>query len=47
MKNSTDRGGCYPPRPSATVNNNHLDLQNSSCPTRPYSIIAGKPLGAG
>ena len=30
MKNSTDRGGCYPLRPSATVNNRHLDLQNSA-----------------
>ena len=40
MKNSTDLGGCYPPRPSASVNNSHLDLQNSSYLTRPYSIIA-------
>ena len=40
MKNSTDLRGCYPPRPSASVNNSHLDLQNSSYPTRPYSIIA-------
>ena len=44
MKNSTDRGGCYSPRPSATVNNSHLDLQNSLCPTRSYSVIARKPL---
>ena len=41
MKNSTDLGGCYPPRPSASVNNSHLDLQNSSYPTRPYSIRLG------
>ena len=42
MKNSTDLRGCYPPRPSASVNtcNCRLDLQNSSYPTRPYSIIA-------
>ena len=40
MKNSTDFRGCYPPQPSASVNNSHLDLQNSSYPTRPYSIIA-------
>ena len=40
MKNSTDLRGCYPPRSSASVNNSHLDLQNSSYPTRPYSIIA-------
>ena len=44
-------GGCYPPRPSASVDNTLLDLQNSSYPTRPHSIIAkyiiittGKPL---
>ena len=40
MKNSTDLGGCYPPRPSASVDNNLLDLQNSSYPTQPHSIIA-------
>ena len=40
MKNSADLGGCYPPRPSASVDNNLLDLQNSSYPTRPHSIIA-------
>ena len=40
MKNSTDLGGCYPPRPSASVDNTLLDLQNSSYPTRPHSIIA-------
>ena len=39
MKNSADLGGCYPPRPSASVDNTLLDLQNSSYPTRPHSII--------
>ena len=34
MKNSADLGGCYPPRPSASVDNTLLDLQNSSYPTR-------------
>ena len=32
MKNSADRGGCYPPRPKAEVDNTLRDLQNSSCP---------------
>ena len=40
MKNSADLWGCYPPRPSASVDNTLLDLQNSSYPTRPHSIIA-------
>ena len=40
MKNSADLGGCYPPRPSASVHNNLLDLQNSSYPTQPHSVIA-------
>ena len=40
MKNSADLGGCYPPRPSALVDNSLLDLQNSSYPTQPHSIIA-------
>ena len=39
MKNSADLGGCYPPRPSASVDNTLLDLQNSSYPTQPHSII--------
>ena len=30
MKNSADLGGCYPPRPSASVDKTLLDLQNSS-----------------
>ena len=34
MKNSADPGGCYPPRPSASVDNTLLDLQNSSYPTK-------------
>ena len=40
MKNSADLGGCFPPRPSASVDNTLLDLQNSSYPTQPQSIIA-------
>ena len=40
MNNSADLGGCYPPRPSASVDNTLLDLQNSSYPTQPHSIIA-------
>ena len=39
MKNSADLGGCYPPRPSDLVDNTLLDLQNSSYPTQPHSII--------
>ena len=39
MKNSVDLGGCYPPRPLASVDNTRLDLQNSSYPTQPHSII--------
>ena len=40
MKNSADLGGYYPPRPSASVDNTLLDLQNSSYPTQAHSIIA-------
>ena len=40
MKNSADLGGCYPPRPSASVDNTLLDRQNSAYPTQPNSIIA-------
>ena len=40
MKNSADLGECYPPRPSASLDNTLLDLQNSSYPTQPHSIIA-------
>ena len=40
MKNSADLGGRYPPRPSASVDNTLLHLQNSSYPTQPHSIIA-------
>ena len=39
-KNSADLGGCYPPQPTASVDNTLLDLQNSSYPTQPNSIIA-------
>ena len=47
MKNSADLGGCYPPRSSASVENTLLDLQNSSCPTQPHSIIANYLIAAG
>ena len=40
MKNSADLGGCYPPRPSASVDNTLLYPLNSSYPTQPHSIIA-------
>ena len=40
MKNSADLGGCYPPWPSASVDNTLLGLQNSSNPIQPHSIIA-------
>ena len=40
MKNSANLGGCNPPRPLASVDNTRLDLQNSSYPTQPQSIIA-------
>ena len=32
--------GCYPPRPSASMDNSLLDLQNSSYSAQPYSIMA-------
>ena len=45
MKNSADLGGCYPPRPSASVDNTLLYLQNSSYPTQPHSgVIIAKYL---
>ena len=34
MKNSADRGGCYPQRPEAEVDNSLRDLQNSSYPRK-------------
>ena len=40
MKNLADLGGCYPPRPSTSVDNTLLDLLNSSYPTQPHSLIA-------
>ena len=39
MKNSADQGGCYPPWLSASLDNTLLDLQNSSYPTQPHSIV--------
>ena len=42
MKNSADRGGCYPQRPKAEVDNTLRDLKNSSIYIlrKPNSIIA-------
>ena len=40
MKNFADLRGSYQPRPSASVDNALLNLQNSSYPTQPHSIIA-------
>ena len=40
MKNSADQGGCYLQKPKAEVDNTLRDLQNSSNPTQPHSIIA-------
>ena len=34
MKNSARRGGCYPPRPKAEVDDILRDLQNSSYSTK-------------
>ena len=33
-KRAPGRGGCYPPRPNAEVDNILRDLQNSSYPTK-------------
>ena len=33
-------GGCYPPRPLASVDNTLRDLLNSSFPAQPRSLIA-------
>ena len=43
MKNSADQGGCYPQRLKAEVDNTLLDLQKSSYPAQPHSIIAKYP----
>ena len=40
MKNYADLGGCYPPPPSALVDNTLLDPLNSSYPTQPHSLFA-------
>ena len=34
MKNQADRGGCYPPKLKAEVDNTPRDLLNSSHPTK-------------
>ena len=45
MKNSANLGGCNPPRPSVSVDNTLLCLENSSYPTQPHSVIANSVLG--
>ena len=40
LKNSADLGGFYLPRPSASVDNTLLDLQDSSYPMEPHLITA-------
>ena len=48
MKNSADLRGCYPPRPSASVDNTLLDLQNSSLScVQNIIILCSKYLGEG
>ena len=37
---SRSRSGCYPRRPSASVDNTLLDLLNSSYPTQSHSLTA-------
>ena len=39
MKNHGDLGGCYPPKPTASMDNTLLDLHNSSYDTQPNSLI--------
>ena len=43
MKNFADLGGCYPRWPSASVDSTLFDLQNSSYPTQPHSIVPKYP----
>ena len=38
MNNKAIIAGCYPPPPSASVDNTFLDLQNSSYPAQPHSL---------
>ena len=40
MKSCADQEECYPQRPKAEIDNTFRDLQNSSYPTQPHSIIA-------
>ena len=39
MKNYGDLVGCYPPQPTALMDNTLLDLHNSSQDTQPHSLI--------
>ena len=39
MKNYGDLGGCYQPRPTASMDNTLPDLHNSSQDTQPHSLI--------
>ena len=43
MKNYAYLGGCYPPQPSASVENTLLGLHISSYHTQPHPIIAYRP----
>ena len=40
MKNTAELGEWYPSRPSTSVDKTLVDLQNSSYPTQPHSVIA-------
>ena len=46
MNNKATNEGCYPPRPSASVDNTLFDLLNSSYPTQPHLLIANYMLHA-
>ena len=39
MNNYGDLGECYPPRPTASMDNTLLDLLNCSQDTQPHSLI--------
>ena len=44
MKNYGDLGGCYPPRPTASTDNQFLDLHNSLQDAQPHSLIVDEAL---
>ena len=39
MNNYGDLGGCYPPRPTASMDNTLLNLHNCSQDTQPHSLL--------